>query len=129
LRPPGGDRLRVDLPDDLAGSDSHADDLSALDEALQLLERHDPDAVLLVKLRYFAQRSPDRARLMSTAEVESRIIILAGPLKQEMPGLPGGVRIARILVAGQDASDAGPRHLPEHVFAKHGKQPFAPFDL
>jgi RNA polymerase sigma factor (TIGR02999 family) len=50
----GGDRLRVDLPDDLAGPDSRAHDLSALDEALDLLERHDPDAALLVKLRYFA---------------------------------------------------------------------------
>jgi RNA polymerase sigma factor (TIGR02999 family) len=50
----GGDRLRVDLPDDLAGPDSRANDLSALDEALDLLERHDADAALLVKLRYFA---------------------------------------------------------------------------
>jgi DNA-directed RNA polymerase specialized sigma24 family protein len=33
---------------------SAADDLVALDDALDRLLRHDPDAVRLVKLRYFA---------------------------------------------------------------------------
>jgi RNA polymerase sigma factor (TIGR02999 family) len=50
----GGDRLRIELPDDLAASDARSDDLVALDEALSRLERHDPDAARLVKLRYFA---------------------------------------------------------------------------
>ena len=50
----GGGRLRVDLPAELAGPESRSDDLVALDEALSRLERHDPDAARLVKLRYFA---------------------------------------------------------------------------
>ncbi len=50
----GGGRLRVDLPDDLAAPEGCSDDLLALDEALSRLERHDPDAARLVKLRYFA---------------------------------------------------------------------------
>jgi RNA polymerase sigma factor (TIGR02999 family) len=50
----GGNRVRVDLPDDLAAPGGRSDDLVALDEALSRLERHDPDAARLVKLRYFA---------------------------------------------------------------------------
>jgi RNA polymerase sigma factor (TIGR02999 family) len=49
----GGGRLRVDLPEDLA-AEARSDDLLALDEALGRLEKHDPDAARLVKLRYFA---------------------------------------------------------------------------
>lgn len=50
----GGGRRRVDLPGDLAAAEAGSDDLVALDEALSRLERHDPDAARLVKLRYFA---------------------------------------------------------------------------
>jgi RNA polymerase sigma factor (TIGR02999 family) len=50
----GGGRLRVELPVDLAVPEARAEDLVALDEALSRLERHDPDAAQLVKLRYFA---------------------------------------------------------------------------
>ena len=50
----GGGRLRVDLPEDLAAPEARPDDLVALDEALSRLERHDPDAARLVKLRHFA---------------------------------------------------------------------------
>jgi RNA polymerase sigma factor (TIGR02999 family) len=57
----GGGRLRVDLPDDLAAPEARADDLVALDEALTRLERHDPDAARLVKLRYFAGLSHQEA--------------------------------------------------------------------
>jgi RNA polymerase sigma factor (TIGR02999 family) len=57
----GGDRLRVDLPADLAGPDSRADDLLALDEALSRLEGHDADAARLVKLRYFVGLSHQEA--------------------------------------------------------------------
>jgi RNA polymerase sigma factor (TIGR02999 family) len=57
----GGGRLRVDLPEDLAAPDARADDLVALDEALGRLERHDPDAARLVKLRYFAGLSHQEA--------------------------------------------------------------------
>jgi RNA polymerase sigma factor (TIGR02999 family) len=57
----GGGRLRVDLPADLAAPESRSDDLVALDEALSRLERHDPDAARLVKLRYFAGLSHQEA--------------------------------------------------------------------
>jgi RNA polymerase sigma factor (TIGR02999 family) len=57
----GGGRLRVELPADLAGPETRADDLVALDEALDRLERHDGDAARLVKLRYFAGLSHQEA--------------------------------------------------------------------
>jgi len=50
----GVDRLRIDLPEDLAIPDARSEDLVALDEALSRLERHDEGAARLVKLRYFA---------------------------------------------------------------------------
>jgi RNA polymerase sigma factor (TIGR02999 family) len=50
----GGGLLRVDLPEDFADRAYLSDDLVALDETLSQLERHDPDAARLVKLRYFA---------------------------------------------------------------------------
>ncbi len=57
----GGGRLRVDLPEDAAGPEARSDYLVALDEALSRLERHDPDAARLVKLRYFAGLSHQEA--------------------------------------------------------------------
>ena len=56
----GGGRARVELPDDLAVG-TPSDDLVALDEALTRLERHDPAAAGLVKLRYFAGLSHQEA--------------------------------------------------------------------
>ncbi len=56
----GGDRVRVELPEDLATA-GRSDDLVALDEALTRLEGHDPDAARLVKLRYFAGLSHQEA--------------------------------------------------------------------
>ena len=53
--------MRVDLPDDLAAPGSPRDDLVALDEALEKLERHDPIAAQLVNLRYFAGLSHQEA--------------------------------------------------------------------
>lgn len=50
----GGGRLRVDLPEEIAASEAKSDDLLGLDDALTRLERHDPKAAQLVKLRYFA---------------------------------------------------------------------------
>ncbi len=50
----GVDRLRIDLPEDLAVPDARSGDLVALDEALSQLELHDEGAARLVKLRYFA---------------------------------------------------------------------------
>jgi len=60
----GGGRLRVDLPEDLAAPEARSDNLVALDEALSRLERHDPDAARLVKLRYFAGLSHQEAAEM-----------------------------------------------------------------
>jgi RNA polymerase sigma factor (TIGR02999 family) len=57
----GGDRLRVELPDDLASPETRSDNLVALDEALSRLERHEADAARLVKLRYFAGLSHQEA--------------------------------------------------------------------
>ncbi len=57
----GGGRLRVDLPEDLAAPEPQSDNLLALDEALSLLEQHDPQAARLVKLRYFAGLSHQEA--------------------------------------------------------------------
>ena len=57
----GGGRARVDLPDDLVAPGARTDDLVALDEALTRLERHEPDAARLVKLRYFAGLSHQEA--------------------------------------------------------------------
>jgi RNA polymerase sigma factor (TIGR02999 family) len=57
----GSGRKRVNLePDDLPLAD-RPDVLVALDEALTLLERHDPQAAGLVKLRYFAGMSHQEA--------------------------------------------------------------------
>jgi RNA polymerase sigma factor (TIGR02999 family) len=57
----GGGRTRVAMPEELPGPESGSADLVALDEALTLLERHDPDAARLVKLRYFAGLSHQEA--------------------------------------------------------------------
>ncbi|HZU37008.1 MAG TPA: ECF-type sigma factor [Gemmataceae bacterium] len=57
----GGGRLRVDLPEDLAAPEPQSDNLLALDEALSLLQQHDPQAARLVKLRYFAGLSHQEA--------------------------------------------------------------------
>jgi RNA polymerase sigma factor (TIGR02999 family) len=50
----GGQRQRVELEEHLAIEVERSNDLLALDEALDELERHDPQAAQLVKLRYFA---------------------------------------------------------------------------
>ncbi len=53
----GGDHRKVELNDDLppiAAPCHDADELLALDEALDELERHDAQAARLVKLRFFA---------------------------------------------------------------------------
>ncbi len=50
----GGAGRRVELADTPAAPEQAPEDLLALDEALTELERHDPLAARLVKLRYFA---------------------------------------------------------------------------
>lgn len=60
----GGDYRRVELDDGAAlpaGDDKAADDLLALDEALQQFEIEDPQKARLVKLRYFAGLSIQEA--------------------------------------------------------------------
>jgi RNA polymerase sigma factor (TIGR02999 family) len=57
----GGGMLRVELPQEVAGSKPVSDDVLALDEALGQLESHDSRAAQLVKLRYFAGLSHQEA--------------------------------------------------------------------
>jgi RNA polymerase sigma factor (TIGR02999 family) len=57
----GGDRRRVDLPDDLAAADGPDADLLAVDEALDQFARHDPDTAELVRLHVFAGLPLERA--------------------------------------------------------------------
>jgi len=57
----GGRLRRVELSDHLIVDDQRADELVALDEALDELAQHDPQAAQLVKLRYFAGLSHQQA--------------------------------------------------------------------
>jgi RNA polymerase sigma factor (TIGR02999 family) len=57
----GGDRRRVVLDDPRLSYCESADELLAIDEALGQLEREDPRAALLVKLRYYAGLSVEEA--------------------------------------------------------------------
>ena len=50
----GGDRQRVELPEIPERTRAQLEDLLALDEALDRLERRDPKMAQVVKLRYFA---------------------------------------------------------------------------
>jgi len=50
----GGRRAEIDLEDALVAVDSRAHEVMALDEAVEELGRHDPEAAELVKLRFFA---------------------------------------------------------------------------
>ena len=58
-RESGGDRERVTLQDAEIGLDTPADDLLALDEALQRIEADDPRRADIVRLRFFAGLSED----------------------------------------------------------------------
>jgi RNA polymerase sigma factor (TIGR02999 family) len=57
----GGALLRVELPEGLAEPESRSNDLVALDEALDRLEEHDPQAARLIMLRHFAGLSHHEA--------------------------------------------------------------------
>jgi len=57
----GGDLRRIDLERVSAADDGREAELLALDDALAELERHDPQAARLVKLRYFAGLSHQQA--------------------------------------------------------------------
>jgi len=50
----GGDQLRIDVDLDLLPASGMEDDLEGLSDALERLDREEPDAAELVKLRYFA---------------------------------------------------------------------------
>jgi RNA polymerase sigma factor (TIGR02999 family) len=50
----GGGAQQLELDEQLLATDDRADELLAVHEALEQLERHDPQAAALVKLRYFA---------------------------------------------------------------------------
>lgn len=49
----GAAAVRQDLNEDLIGVDDRIEELLAIHEALEELERHDPQAAALVKLRFF----------------------------------------------------------------------------
>jgi RNA polymerase sigma factor (TIGR02999 family) len=57
----GGDLRRIDIEQASAADDGREAELLALDDALTELERHDPQAARLVKLRYFAGLSHQQA--------------------------------------------------------------------
>ncbi len=57
----GGGRRRVDVHDDQPAPPDRADDLLALDEALNRLATEDPEAARLVQIRYFAGLSVEEA--------------------------------------------------------------------
>jgi RNA polymerase sigma factor (TIGR02999 family) len=57
----GGDRQQIDLEHIPAVTPDNHPDLMVIDEALTELERHDPLAAQLVKLRYFAGLSHKEA--------------------------------------------------------------------
>ncbi len=57
----GGDRVKIELDEALAVVDSRADEVVALDEALEALARHHAEAAELVKLRFFAGLGHARA--------------------------------------------------------------------
>jgi RNA polymerase sigma factor (TIGR02999 family) len=57
----GGGRRRVELDEAVPAPPARADDLLALDEALDKLAAGDPEAAAVVKLRYFAGLSVDEA--------------------------------------------------------------------
>jgi RNA polymerase sigma factor (TIGR02999 family) len=50
----GGDAVRVELDDRFCAADDRVDEVLAIHEALDELERHDPQIAALVKLRFFA---------------------------------------------------------------------------
>jgi RNA polymerase sigma factor (TIGR02999 family) len=57
----GGDRFRVSLSDVEPATPASDEDLLALDEALEKLERRDPRKAQLVKLRFFAGLTIEQA--------------------------------------------------------------------
>jgi RNA polymerase sigma factor (TIGR02999 family) len=57
----GGGLRRIDIEQASAADDGREAELLALDDALAELERHDPQAARLVKLRYFAGLSHQQA--------------------------------------------------------------------
>jgi len=57
----GGDRVKLDLDHIEIALDTHAEDLIALDEAIQLLEAEDQACAALVKLRFFGGLSHTEA--------------------------------------------------------------------
>lgn len=75
----GGGKQRINLDDLQVADDQRGDQLLALDEALNELERHDADAARLVKLRYFAGFShQDAAEMMGiTRRAADRVWALA----------------------------------------------------
>jgi RNA polymerase sigma factor (TIGR02999 family) len=75
----GGGARRHELTEDLVAADSRADEVLAVHAALDELERHDPRAAALVKLRYFAGFDHEQAAeiLGLTRRAADRLWLLA----------------------------------------------------
>jgi RNA polymerase sigma factor (TIGR02999 family) len=57
----GGQRRRVELPENLLAADGPGSDVLAVDEALEAFARHDPEAAELVRLHVFAGLTVEQA--------------------------------------------------------------------
>jgi RNA polymerase sigma factor (TIGR02999 family) len=89
----GGGRGRVELDDIEPAVPAPDDDLLALDEALDQLERHDPLSAQLVKLSYFAGLSVDQAAAalrLSRATAYRQLAFARAWLRCRMSGGPAG---------------------------------------
>lgn len=71
----GGDRQRVEMLDDLAAIQPPSEDVLALDEALERLEKEDPRKAQIVMLRYFAG--------LSVAEVAAAMNVSIGTIERQ----------------------------------------------
>lgn len=67
----GGAGQRVELIDNLAYIEPPADDLLALDEAIQQLQDHDPHLAEIVNLRYFGGLSVDEVAEVTQSSARS----------------------------------------------------------
>jgi len=86
----GGKRQRLDLDQIEPARDDRSQELLALDEALQQLERHDAQAAQLVKLRYFGGLTHQQAAqaLGSSRRAADRLWALARAWLYQQIGEP-----------------------------------------
>lgn len=88
----GGDHRRVEFDEEQIGDSTDREDLLALDDALDLLEKQDPVKAELVKLRYFAGLTTHQAAEALGIGVSTANKYWAYAkvwLRAEIHGLPG----------------------------------------